>query len=351
MTNATDVQILTRDAVTALAADYQAIRNDVGITDCDDWVKIKVGGYDARDFLDRVLTGNLQQLGENEILHTMALDESGHFLCDILVLGGFEDFVLLTTAAQAAALNTALSARGDDEVEVVDRTAAQCLLRIDGPATADLPMAILGGAVSGLRIMAFAEGELDGHAVTVGRIGIAGEFGFFFMADAACKEALLSAIRAEVPTAHQCKPDIHALLQLETRSFNAAVDRPHGEHPFEAGLHWMVDFHKPEFVGREGLFAGAEQDGLKQMVCVRLDTTAETPARLGEVEAEGQDAAIGYVANAAWSPTLETGICLAYLDKDWAAVGLPVQVRTESGMAPGQVVSAPFFVTRSNAAR
>ena len=166
MTNRGGMQSLTREAVREFAGAYKAIRDDVGLTDCGDWVKLKVSGYEARDFLDRVLTGNLQQLGENEILHTMALDAAGKFLCDVMVLGGFEDFILLCPDAQAEKIQAALNAGEGEEFEIADQTQDYCLIRADGPNCADLPMAILGGAVSGLRIMAFAEAELEGFTIT-----------------------------------------------------------------------------------------------------------------------------------------------------------------------------------------
>ena len=345
MTNRGGMQSLTREAVREFAGAYKAIRDDVGLTDCGDWVKLKVSGYEARDFLDRVLTGNLQQLGEHEILHTMALDAAGKFLCDVMVLGGFEDFILLCPDAQAEKIQAALNAGEGEEFEIADQTQDYCLIRADGPNCADLPMAILGGAVSGLRIMAFAEAELEGFTITVGRVGTTGEYGFFFLAEAKCKEELLSAIRAEAPQAPDCPAILHDLLQLETRGFSAARDLPNGEHPLEAGLHWMVDFHKPEFAGRDGFFETADKI-IKQMVCIRLHDEPDVPGTGAEIQDENGNC-LGYVARAGWSPELETAICLGYLQKDWAAVGLGVIIDDH----PGQVVSAPFFITKSNSAR
>ncbi|RED44183.1 glycine cleavage T C-terminal barrel domain-containing protein [Aestuariispira insulae] len=336
---------LSFETVQEMSAAYDAVRSRIGLTDISDWAKLKVTGYDAREFLDRVLTGNMQQLGENEILHTMALDADGNFLTDIQVLGGFEDFILLTPADRADALAAAIKPDADEEVEVVDLGRDYCLIRVDGPESADLPMAILGGAVAGMRIMAFAEADLGDATVTVGRIGTTGEYGYFFLTDASSRDTLLAAIRAEAPDVVDCTADLHRLLQLETRGFNASADRPGGEHPLEAGLHWMVDFQKPEFVGKDGFFARAKE-APHHMVCIALDETRVVPETKTQIlDGDGND--VGYVANAAWSPTLETSICLAYLKRDMAAVGLPVSIAGQSG----RVVSAPFFITKSNSAR
>ena len=345
MTKQGEMQSLTREAVSEFANEYNAIRNDVGLTDCNSWTKLKISGYDARDFLDGILTGNLQQLGENEILHTMALDGDGVFLCDIMVFGGFEDFILLCPEAQADNIQAALSTGEGTEFEIADLTQDYCLIRADGPNSADLPMAILGGAVSGLRIMAFAEAELEGFTITVGRVGTTGEYGFFFLAEAKCQGELLAAIRAEAPQAPDCPAILHDLLQLETRGFSAARDLPNGEHPLEAGLHWMGDFHKPEFTGRDGFFAAAGEV-TNQLVCIRLHEGTDVP-ETGAAILDDNGNGLGYVAQAGWSPELETAICLGYLQRDWAAVGLPVVINGH----PGQVVSAPFFVTKSNSAR
>ena len=154
-------------------------------------------------------------------------------------------------------------------------------------------------------------------------------------------------------TVVDCGASVHSLLELETRSFNSDLDMPQGEHPLEAGCHWMVDFRKPGFTGSDA-FHTYRESGLKQrMVCLRLDDAGDVaPTLLGGVHVDGESEPVGYIANSGWSPTLGTGIALAYLRTEFAVVGLPVTVDTTDGARPATTaVSSPFLISRSNAPR
>lgn len=341
--------LFSREAVDGVRSQYDAVREDVGITDVSGWTKLRVLGDAARDVLDVALTGPILNMTENGIVHTMALDDAGRFVADVLVLGGFEDFTLLARPPLGGALKEAVAKAVGDDAEVADVTESLDLVRIDGPGTAELPRMVLGSAVAGMRIMTFAETEFDGRPLTVGRLGMTGEFGFFFLGDPEAVGAAVAAIREAAPEAVDCAPELHNLLEMETRTFNSRIDLPKAESPLEAGLHWMVDFRKPEFVGRESLLA-LNEDGLaRRMICLRLDGGDAVPDRLAPVTLPDGGGDVGYIANAGFSPSAGTGIALAYVETALAAVGVPLQVATAAGPVSARIVSAPFFTTRSNA--
>jgi len=344
--------ILSSDDAASVEADYNAIRTAVGMTEDLGWGVLRITGDGARDLLDRALTGDVMTMMENVMISTLALTENGDFIADPLVMAGFEDFTLLCRPGLMDGLRAALDAvvADVDECELEDITDRTAQIRIDGPEAAELPRTILGGAVSGMRIMTFAETEFDGGPITVGRIGTTAEFGFFFLGEEAPIAALKQEILTTEPRTKMCGARVHNLLELETRSFNSAMDMPQQEHPLEAGCHWMFDFRKPDFVGADAVRDMMEEGLGKRMVCLRLDGEVScAPSLEGRVLRSDREEDVGYIANAAWSPTLKTGIALAYLNADFAVVGLPVLVETPTGNLPGRTVSAPFLISRSNA--
>ncbi|MBI4014091.1 MAG: aminomethyl transferase family protein [Candidatus Rokubacteria bacterium] len=336
-------------AVTAPEAEYRAVRQHVGIADGSELARIKVTGEKAREVLDALLAGNIQSLPEQAVRTTLALHEDGRILSDVTVHCFFDDYLLTAGAGAREALLGRLEAAAPDGVRVEDWSASHGMVRIDGPDAADVPRALIGLEAAGLRLMSFAECRLDGVAVMVTRVGSTGEFGYQFMAERDALAGILGRLRRLVPEAVLCGREAYDLLQLEMRSFNLRRDVPHGEAPLAAGLHWMVDFRKPAFLGRDALL-GAKARGLeRRMVCVRLEGGRPVPEPDATVRLDGRP--VGYVAHAAWSFGLETAIGLAYLDAPVAVVGLPVAIDTSDGPAPGTTVSSPFVKTRSNTGR
>jgi aminomethyltransferase len=336
-------------AVTTPEAEYRAVRGHVGIADASELTRIRVTGEKARDVLDGLLAGNVQGLPEQAVRTTLALHEDGRILSDVTVHAFFDDYLLTAGAGARDPLLERLEAAAPDGVGVEDWSASHGMVRIDGPDAADVPRALIGLEAAGLRLMSFAECRLDGVPVMVTRVGSTGEFGYQLMAERDALPGILDRLRRLVPDARLCGREAYDLLHLEMRSFNLRRDVPHGEPPLAAGLHWMVDFRKPAFVGRDALLEAKARVGERRMVCVRLEPGGPVPEPDAPVRLEGRP--VGYVAHAAWSFGLETAIGLAYLDAPVAVVGLPVTVDTSGGPAPGSTVSAPFVRTRSNTAR
>jgi aminomethyltransferase len=107
----------------------------------------------------------------------------------------------------------------------------------------------------------------------------------------------------------------------------------------------MIDFRKESFIGRDAVTTEQAAGLTKKLVAFRMEKGAETEPRSGVFDGETR---VGYVANCAFSPTLECGIGLAYLDAEYAWVGIELSVDSAGAREAIQTVSAPFFLTESN---
>ena len=326
-------------------AGYAAVREHFGISAFDSLGKLRVRGEAARDLLDVVLTGTLRHAPENTIRASLALREDGRILTDVAVYCGFDDYLVLAEQDALPALHAALEARADDAVEIEDLTDALGVVRVDGPSAADLPRRLIGPEAAGLRLMTSVACAWGGEVLTIGRIGSAGEYGYQFLGPRPVVAEIAARARDQNPKSAACAGGVYDLLFLEMRNFNRRRDLPRDEPPLAAGLHWMIDFRKPEFVGREALLV-SKAHLVQRMVCVRLAAGAPVPGTGDPVSIDGRPC--GYIANAAYSPGLRLPIALAYVDAPLALVGVPLTVTTRDGGAPGATVSAPFLRTRSN---
>ena len=323
---------------------YDAVRGALAITRRDELGKIRLRGAGAVDLLDRLVTGDVVRLHEYGIRWTALADERGRVLADLQIYKGFEEFTITCDRAVLSVLLDALRDADAGDVEIDDQTLGYAAFVIEGPDADNVPALLMGADAAALSLLRFTTGTIAGCDVMVGRIGYTGEFGYIFFVPRAHSDEVDAAVAASLPHAVHCGPDAHDLLQLEIRAFNRRVDIMRGESLLEAGLHWMVDFRKPRFHGRDAIMSEKAAGLAQRQVAFVLDG-ADDVQRGAQVLL--RDAPVGYVVNSGFSPVLRKTIGLAYVAEPYAWVGVETRIQTPSGAKPARFVSSPFITTES----
>jgi aminomethyltransferase len=335
-------------AVGGRDGEYLAIRRGVGISDLSDLGKLRVSGEGAAALLDRVVAGNVDRLVENSIRWTAILHDDGRVLADVQVYNDFGEYLVTCAGTRRDAVAEVLRAHAGPGTRVDDVTAELAAVAVEGPRARDIPAAIAGIDASGLPLLRFTRCRVHGEDVLVSRIGFTGEFGYLFFVRPALAAPLVDRIREVAPVAELCGRDVQDLHRLEVRAFHQDRDLVRGETALEAGLHWMIDFRKPEFRGAAAVRAEMARGLARRLVAFEARGHA-APGRGDALHAGG--AAAGYVAHAAWSPALGRVVGLAYLDEPYAWVGLELEARAGAvAPVPVRTVSAPVLVTESTRA-
>jgi aminomethyltransferase len=337
-------------AVRTLGAEEEAnaIRNEIGLWDNSDLGKIRIKGDGARELLDRTVSGNIETLPENAIRYTLVLDDDGKILSDVQVYNNFGEYLLTCSASRKKQVLESLGAHNSDGVNVEDISDKYAALCIEGPKAWKISGLFTDLDIRSLRLLTFAECVVGGAKTLLARIGYCGEFGYMLLVAPEAAVPVFEQLQKLAPEAVLCGRDIQDLLRLEVRSFNLDKDVPDGASPLEAGLHWMIDFHKDEFPGREQLVK--EKDGglSRKLVAFEL-AKPQYGAALSAVR-DGAET-VGQVVNFDYSTRRGRTIGLAYLDEDYGWPGVDLEVDSEAGVLPIRTVSAPFVLTESNRAQ
>lgn len=326
------------------AQEYDAIRHGIGISDVSDMGKLLVSGEGAAALVDEVVAGNVDRMTENSIRWTVILDDRGRVVADVQVYNEFDQFTVTCAGPVKDDVLSRLQSPRRTGVEIRDLTTALAAVSVEGPLARDIPPALGGMDASGLGLLRFTRCAIEGVAVMLARIGYTGEFGYVFLVESDCAGPLVEKIRAVLPAAVLCGRAVQDLLRLEVRAFNLHCDFLRGESALEAGLHWMIDFRKPTFYGRDAVLAERDRGLTRRLVGFVLHGDGAV-RRGAAVRDEGQ--VEGYVVQAICSPTLERTIGLAYVNTGYAWVGVQLAVDQEGGSGPIEIVSAPFILTES----
>ena len=112
--------------------------------------------------------------------------------------------------------------------------------------------------------------------------------------------------------------------------------------PIEAGLGFFCDLEKTEFIGRETLVR-QKADGPALKLTALQYTGKGAPPRAHYPVTDDSGIVIGDLASGALSPSLMTGIAMAYLPAAYATLGTNLQVDVRGRLFPATVVRKPFY--------
>jgi aminomethyltransferase len=111
-------------------------------------------------------------------------------------------------------------------------------------------------------------------------------------------------------------------------------------NPLEAGLGWITKLEKGEFIGSRAVQKVKDEGVTRRLVAMELLEKA-FPRPHYPIVKNGMKA--GEVTSGTVSPSLEKGICLGYVGKDYAKVGTELAIQIRGKDVPAVVVKPPFY--------
>ena len=168
---------------TSIVEEHLAVRKSIGMFDISHMGQFVVSGKGARDWLNTMLTNNIEKLEFGQGQYTFLLNEQGGIIDDLIAYRtGDQEFLLVVNASRIDDDLAWLNKHRPDDVDLRSRSADFGAVAIQGPRVgellADLPPR-----------NHIADTELNGIPVSIARTGYTGEDGveIFFRAQDASK--------------------------------------------------------------------------------------------------------------------------------------------------------------------
>ncbi|PIP41323.1 hypothetical protein COZ71_09785 [Candidatus Desantisbacteria bacterium CG_4_8_14_3_um_filter_40_12] len=135
------------------------------------------------------------------------------------------------------------------------------------------------------------------------------------------------------------------IFMLEMKSVNQNRDILEDTTPLQAGLHWMIYFRKEAFIGKESIFEEKEKGIPRKLITITLEDGQPLKENT-QILLDSEK--IGFIIHSGYSPTLKKEIGMAYIESEYAWVGLEFEVETTTEkMRKLKTVSAPLFITKT----
>jgi aminomethyltransferase len=296
-----------------------------------------VSGPTAEAWLNRMLTNNIAKLAPGQGQYTLMLNENGGVIDDLIAhRTGDTDYFLVVNASMIEEDFCWLASQQDEQVTLRNESDLWAGMAIQGPLAAGIFTTVYPAETLPPRngIATTAAGAI------VCRTGYTGEDGFEFFCPAAAGMANWEKFLAA--GAAPCGLGARDTLRLEMGYPLNGNDLSPERSPIEAGLGFFCDLEKGGFIGRE-ILARQKAEG-PEVKLTALQYTDKGPpprAHYPVVSSDGQ--VIGELSSGALSPSLMTGIGMAYLPTQYSKPGTDLQIDVRGRLFPAKVVKKPFY--------
>jgi aminomethyltransferase len=317
--------------------EHSAVRRHVGMFDVSHMGEVEVEGPGALRFLQRVLSNDVAKVEIGGAQYSCLCQEDGGVLDDLFAyrLGG-DRFLIVTNAANHET-DLAWLGRQSREFEVIVRDVADryAMLAVQGPHARQV-------LTSALKIELPPRFHVS-H-VLVGRrpalvcgTGYTGEDGVELLID----PEVAAPIWAELLDAGvvPCGLGARDTLRLEVTYPLHGNELTPERNPIEAGIGWCCK-EETGFIGSEAIAAARAEGTAETLVAFKIEGQG-IPREGNPVLRDGEQ--VGTVTSGTFSPSLEIGAGMAYVNSQLAGVGTEIEIDVRGKHRPARIASKPLY--------
>lgn len=179
-----------------LESEYAAIRKGCAILDAPHRATLEITGSDAIEFLNRMITQELQDFEPHQVRRSFWLNRKGRIDADLRLIRIDQDRMLvdldlLSSAHAATSLSEYLFS---EDVQITDRSDEFHRLVLHGRTAPLLLEAIAGEPVTTLEDRAAIESTIEGHAVHIARDDETADPGFHLVVESRAVEPVYAGL-------------------------------------------------------------------------------------------------------------------------------------------------------------
>jgi aminomethyltransferase len=313
---------------TGVIPEHLAVRADAGAFDVSHMGQLHVEGPMSAEFLQSMLSNDLDRLSDGEAQYTLLTNERGGIVDDLIVYRmSHGHYLLVVNAGNREAAYAWLKEREARGTEVRDASDEYALVAVQGPRS--LERLGLGEAPA----FTHAMGELDGVEVMVCRTGYTGEKGVELMCADDDAVALWDAVlaRGVVPAGLGARDT----LRLEVCYPLHGNDITQETDAISAGLAWTCAL-ETAFTGADVLRRIKEEGPGRRLVAFVMEEKA-IPRPAMPIDGGGE------VTSGTQSPSLDVGIGMGYVPAARAAPDTELVIDVRGKPRRARVVKKPIY--------
>ncbi len=327
----------------SIMKEHDAVRRRCGLFDVSHMGQVFVTGPQALAFLQKVNANDISRIGPGKAIYSHLPNPDGGVVDDVIVSCLAPNRYLVVVNAATADKDFAWfqkHAKGLDAV-LENKSDHYGMIAVQGPKAAAL-MSLLAPKAADLPRFGALELELYGQPSFITRTGYTGEDGAEFIVPNEILVRVWEDLLAQGQSygAAPCGLGARDVLRLEAGYLLYGQDVDDEHSTYEANYGWVVKLDKGDFIGKAALLKQKTEGIKRKLTGVKL-LERGVPRAGAPVLVDGREA--GKFCSATFSPSLQAGIGVGYLDRPELAPGTRCAVVLHGREIPAEIVKVPFY--------
>ena len=299
-------------------SEHMRVREDLGFFDVSHMGEILIKGPQAIDFLNYVLTNNLNRIEDGQAIYSLMCNDNGGVIDDLIVYRiSVDEFFLCVNASNAEKDFLHLQTLVEPfECSVSDLSADYGLIAVQGPKAINFLEELMPEYFSNISRMHFSKKEIWGETSYIARTGYTGEDGFEIFLPVSVVSRFASLISSSSLSTDTAWIGLAARdsLRLEAGFCLHGHEISEEVSPVEARLLWEVCLEKEDFIGKLALQKQLEDKTFGQVL--HYEVMDRRIPREGSTVFFYENHA-GRVMSGGFSPLVKAPIGTAYIEGDF----------------------------------
>lgn len=327
-------------------AEHLSVRESAGLFDVSHMGEIWVKGPNARKLLDHVCSNDPGVLTVGKAQYTCFPNGKGGIIDDLIVHQFDEEkYMLVVNASNIQKDWNWLNSQNHVGAILENASPRISQLALQGPNAVDILRKLTSHDLDNLKYFTFVTSEVAGiKNVIIAATGYTGSGGFELYLDDPEPLRLWDGIM-EAGREYDLKPvglAARDTLRLEMGYCLYGNDINDETSPIEAGLGWITKFNPDrDFIDKELLLEQKNKGTTRRLVGFEMIERGIPRQHYKLFNTGGNE--IGEVTSGTMSPSLKTGIGMAYIQSSYSTPGTEIKVGIRDKMITAKVVKMPFY--------
>ena len=326
-----------------IIAEWDYNRKTCSIFDCSHMGEFLIKGDAIMSGLNRIVTQSIVDMPLRSCRYGAILNAQGGVIDDLIVYRKtVDEWMIVVNASNIKKDANYFKAHLTKDAVFVDQSFQTAKLDLQGPLSRDILMTLVPD-VNKLEYYTFDEFMLLGVKCLISRTGYTGELGF----EIYCPWEHARLVWQTLLKDARVKPTglgVRDVLRIEM--CYALYGHELDEHifPLEAGLDKFIDWNK-DFIGKDVCLA-QKTAGVKRTIACIMSDSRRSPRAQHKIMNE-QGFVIGEVVSGTFSPGLQLGIGMGFVQKDENILEKKIVFGDDKNMCTGKIVKRPFYKSGS----
>tara|TARA_A100001011_G_scaffold3261_1_gene3833 strand:+ start:5077 stop:6192 length:1116 start_codon:yes stop_codon:yes gene_type:complete len=321
-----------------------AVRKNVGIFDLSHMGEIIIKGKDATKFLQQITTNNVDALKVGKIQYTLICNYNGGIKDDCLLYKFSDLYILVVNATNIEKIFDWLNKNSFGEVTIENKSNFYSLIAIQGPKSLNLMFDVTNKnkKLKKLKYYSFMNLNIDNVDVFCSRTGYTGEKGFeIYVQNKYAKKIWdIFLTRGKSFNLEPIGLAARDTLRIEMKYCLYGSEINEDINPIQAGLKFVVDFKKNDFIGKNEILKFYDNNQKKVLRGIVVNGNA-IPRKSAPIFKNNEK--IGYVTSGTYSPALKKSIGIIYIIEKYGLLNEDIDVEIRNKKFSGKIIKTPFL--------